>query len=326
MSYKIQVENFLNKKSEKQKLVVIYGPTGAGKTAMSIEIAQILNTEIISTDSRQIYRWMDIGTGKITQEEMQGITHHMIDIINPDEKYSVWAFKCESENILDDLYERWKIPMLVGGTGLYIDSLIFDMNIGNIPADQALREKFETLSTEELFYWLQDIDPEYALEIHPNNRPYLERWIEVMLTTWKSKRNLRQEKELKYDVLFLTPQPFAAPFSSGRERIQDWVVMWEEEFKIELWKIYRKWLYSRINTRVEQMFEQWLEEEVTQLIAEWYCDEDEGMRAIGYQEFFPYLRGEISREECIWFVQQHSRNYAKRQLNWFSKYQKYISE
>ena len=249
---------------------------------------------------------------------MQWIPHHMIDIIEPDTKYSVWAFKRESEKVLSNLYIKWKIPMLVWGTGLYIDSLIFDMNIGNIPADPVLRAKFETLSTSELFFWLQDIDPEYALEIHPNNRPYLERWIEVMLVTWKSKRDLREEKKLKYDVLFLTPE---LPHD-----LQPLSLIEEKEFNIELWKIYRKWLYSRINTRVEQMFEEWLEDEVTGLIAEGYCMEDEGMRAIGYQEFFPYLRGEISRQECLWLVQQHSRNYAKKQLNWFSKYKKYEEE
>ncbi|MDA9129277.1 tRNA (adenosine(37)-N6)-dimethylallyltransferase MiaA [Candidatus Gracilibacteria bacterium] len=296
MNYKKQVENFLKAKSKKQKLIVIYGPTGAGKTAMSIEIAKMLDTEIISTDSRQIYRGMDIGTGKIMQNEMQGIPHHMIDIIDPDVKYSAGMFKKESEKIIKALYKKGKIPMLVGGTGLYIDSLIFDMNIGNVPNDSALREKFETLSTSELFFWLQDIDPEYAGEIHPNNRPYIERGIEVKITTGTSKRDMREERKLTYDVLFLTP------YTGNREE-----------------------LYIRINTRVEQMFEEGLEQEVTELIAEGYCLEDEGMKAIGYQEFFPYLRGEMTREECIALVQQHSRNYAKKQINWFSKYQKYFA-
>ncbi len=300
MNYQTKLRDFLEKKSDKQKLIVIYGPTGAGKTAMSIEIAKLLDTEIISTDSRQIYRWMNIGTGKITEQEKQGIIHHMIDIIDPDEKYSVGAFKKASETIIQDIYKKWKIPMLVGGTGLYIDSIIFNMNIWNVPNNPVLRERFENLSDQDLYRWFQDIDPEYAREVHPNNRPYIERWIEVMMTLWTSKRDLREEKELQYDVLFLTP---AWPINTDQS--------------------YREWLYQKINTRVEQMFDDWLEQEVRELIAEWYIEEDEGMRAIGYQEFFPYLRGEISREVCIDKVKQHSRNYAKRQCSWFSKYKKY---
>ncbi len=295
-----ELQNFLKRQSDKQKLIVIYGPTGAGKTAMSIDIAKQLDTEIISTDSRQIYRGMDIGTGKISEEEMQGVEHHMIDVIDPDEKYSVGAFKKQAEAIIDELYKKWKTPMLVGGTGLYIDSIIFDMNIWNIPSNPVLREKFENLSDEDLYRWFQDIDPEYASEVHPNNRPYIERGIEVMMTSWKSKRDLREEKVLKYDILFLTPE-------------------WPQDNETT----YREWLYERINTRVKQMFDEGLEQEVKNLIVEWYIEEDEGMRAIGYQEFFPYLRAEISKEECMQQVQQHSRNYAKRQLNWFSKYKKY---
>lgn len=294
MDYKGQLEVFLGKKLDKKKLIVIYGPTGAGKTAMGIEIAKMLETEIISTDSRQIYRGMDIGTGKITEEEKQGIAHHMIDIISPDEEYSVWAFKKKSEEIIQDLHNRWKIPMLVGWTGLYIDSLIFDMNLWKAPHDEKLRKDFSTMDTQELYRWLQDIDSEYAEEIHPNNRPYIERWIEVMILTGKSKREFREEKKLKYDVLFITP------FQGDREE-----------------------LYERINTRVWLMFESGLENEVRALIREWYIEENEWMKTIGYQEFFPYFRWKALKEECIEMIKQHSRNYAKRQINWFSKYEKY---
>lgn len=300
MDYSWELKSFLQKQSEKQKIVVIYGPTGAGKTAMSIDIAKMLETEIISTDSRQIYRGMDIGTGKITKEEMQGVPHHMINIIDPDEKYSVGAFKKSSELIIQKLHKDWKIPMLVGGTGLYIDSLIFDMNLASSSHNESLREKFKTLSTSGLYKWLQDIDPEYAEELHPNNRPYIERGIEVKIVTGKSKRDFREERQLKYEVLFLTPK-------------------WPENSE----QNYRQWLYERINLRVEQMFVCGLEQEVRNLILEWYIEEDEGMKAIGYQEFFPYFRDEISREECMEQIRQYSRNYAKRQLNWFSKYEKY---
>ena len=264
---------------------------------MSIDIAKMLETEIISTDSRQIYKGMDIGTGKITKEEMWGVVHHMIDIISPDETYSVWMFKKESEKVIAELIGKWKVPMLVWWTGLYIDSIIFDMNIWNVPSNPVLRERFENLSDADLYRWFQDIDPEYAMEIHPNNRPYIERGIEVMMTSWKSKRSLREEKKLKYDILFLTP------YTGDRQ-----------------------WLYDKINMRVEQMFDQNLEEEVRELIAEWYIEENEWMQAIWYQEFFPYFRWEISQEECITLIKQHSRNYAKKQINWFSKYEKYRDE
>jgi len=181
MSYINRVKTFLKKPSDKQKCIVIYGPTGSGKTAMSIEIAKYLDTEIISTDSRQIFKYMDIGTGKITPEEMQWVPHHMIDILNPGEKFSMWDFVRRSQKIMNTLWETDKIPMLVGGTGLYIDSLIFERNASDVGSDPELRAELDKLSDEELYQKFQELDPEYAGEIHPNNRPYVERGIEVSI-------------------------------------------------------------------------------------------------------------------------------------------------
>ncbi len=297
MKYTKQVQNFLKQPSEKQKMIVIYGPTGSWKTDMSIEIAKMLETEIISTDSRQIYKGMDIGTGKITEEEKQWIVHYMLDIIEPDKDFSVWDFKTQSLTIIQDLHKRKKIPMLVGWTGLYIDSLIFDFKLPQIPANKELRAELSKLSNQQHYELLQDIDPEYAKILHPNNRVYVERAIEVKKLTGKSKLEFREEKKLLYEVLFLHPN------FSNREK-----------------------LYEKINARVEQMFEIWLEQEVRWLIEKWYTQTDQGMRSIGYQEFFPYFNGEASREEVIFQIQQASRNYAKRQITWFSKYEKYKGE
>lgn len=172
---------------------------------MSIDIAQFLDTEIISTDSRQIFKYMDIGTGKITLEETKGVKHHMLDIISPDQEFSLGEFQSGAEKIIFDLHSRDKIPMLVGGTGLYIDSLIFDFNLPKVPADENLRKELFELSKDDLYAKLVELDPEYAKELHPNNRPYVERAIEVKMLTGKSKTEFREEKKLKYDVLFLTP-------------------------------------------------------------------------------------------------------------------------
>jgi len=295
--YKEQVQDFLEKKSEKQKIIVIYGPTGSGKTAMSIDIAQYLNSEIISTDSRQIYRGMDIGTGKITPEETQWVPHHMIDIVNPDEVFSVGDFKSNSFPIIERLHMEAKIPLLVWGTGLYIDSIIFDFELPGIPADIELRKELDRLSKEELYRKLQEIDPDYALELHPNNRPYIERAVEVKLLTGKSKTEFREEKKLQYDVLFLTP------YTWNREE-----------------------LYDKINSRVEMMFHSGLVEEVQGLIDQGFSAQDPWMNSIGYREFFPYLSEEKDISDIISEVQQNSRNYAKRQLTWFRKYEKFIQK
>ena len=292
MTYQTQVQNFLNRASDKQKLIVIYGPTGSGKTAMSIEIAKSLDTQIISTDSRQIFKHMDVGTGKITREEMQWVEHHMLNIITPDESFSMGEFVRQSKKIMNQLWWNDKIPMLVGGTGLYIDSLIFERNAAHVGSDPELRAQLDSLTNDEIYARLEQLDPDYAAELHPNNRPYIERGIEIMILTWKSKTSFRAEKKLLYDVLFLTPD--------YGDRVN---------------------LYSRINTRVEMMFDQWAEREVRELIEKWYSQDDFGMNSIGYREFFPYFQWEISREEVIARVQQNSRNYAKRQLNWFRKYE-----
>ena len=291
MNYQAELTHFLEKKSDKPKCIVIYGPTACGKTAMSIDIARQLGTEIISTDSRQIFRGMDIGTGKIRQEEKERIIHHMIDIIKPSQSYSVGEYKLEAEKYMQEILNRGKIPLLVWGTGLYIDSLIYESSIGAMPSDTELRKSFDILSDSELYAKLEALDPEYALEIHPHNRPYIERALEVKTLSGKSKKDFRSEKELRYETLFLTPY------------------LWDREA-----------LYSRINQRVAMMFDEGLEAEVRGLIEAWYSEFDFGMKSIWYSEFFPYFSWEISLQEIQNRIAQHSRNYAKRQITWFKKY------
>ena len=290
------LKKFLEKKSEKNKIIVIYWPTACGKTDLSIKIAKFLNSEIISTDSRQIFKWLDIWTGKVTEEEKEWIIHHMIDIIEPNQEYSVWEFKKEAEKIIKNIFRKWKIPILCWGTWLYIDSLIYDFKIPKVPADPILREKLED---ERIKFWnefiwkkLQEIDPDYASELHPNNYRYVIRALEVKILTWKSKKEFREEKNLKYDTFFITPY--------------DWN---------------REKLYEKIDLRIKSMFENWLLEEVRNLLTK-YKKTDFWMQTIWYKEIIDFFEWKLNFDDCVALVQKHNRNYAKRQLTWFRKYEK----
>lgn len=286
----------MNKKSDKQKIIVVYWPTASWKTALSIKIAKLLDTEIISTDSRQIFKNMDIGTAKITKDEMDWVRHHMIDIIEPNIEYSVWEFKQEAEKIINKLFSENKIPVLAWWTGLYIDSLIYDFNIPKVPADWKLREKLEleakNFGNEFLYKKLQKLDPDYTKTLHPNNVQYVIRALEIKLLTWKSKSEFIQQKIPKYDILFLTP------YDNNREA-----------------------LYNRINKRVDLMFEQWLQQEVINLLKK-YNKNDFWLKTIWYSEVIEYLDWIIDLNQVKEKIKQNSRNYAKRQLTWFRKYEK----
>ena len=289
-----KVKTFLEKQSDKSKIIVIYGPTASWKTALSIEIAKKLDTEIISVDSRQIFKEMDIGTAKITSKEMAWIKHYMIDIVYPDREYSVWEFKAESEKIITNLLKRNKIPILCWGTWLYIDSLIYDFKIPKVEADWELRKRLESEAKE---FWnhyvyekLKKLDPENYHKVHRNNIQYVIRAIEVMTISWKSKYDTKVEKIPKYDVLFLTP------YGWNREK-----------------------LYERINLRVEKMFEQGLVDEVKNLLKK-YKKTDFWLKTIWYSEVIEYLDWKITLQEAKEKIKKNSRNYAKRQLTWFRKY------
>ncbi|MDD2871172.1 MAG: tRNA (adenosine(37)-N6)-dimethylallyltransferase MiaA [Candidatus Gracilibacteria bacterium] len=317
MDFINKVNSFLEKDSgDLQKLIVIYGPTASGKTTLSIEMAKYLETEIISTDSRQIFIGLDIGTGKITSDEKNGIIHHMIDIIEPNQEYSVGQFKKVADIIINDIHTKGKIPILCGGTGLYIDSLVYDFNIPEIPAIDNLRNDLEKealkYGNEYVYEKLQKIDPEYAKELHPNNIRYVIRALEVKMLTGKSKADFREEKVLKYDTLFLTP------YDGNREE-----------------------LYKKIDARVSQMFDEGLVDEVNNLLNKYNSDVF-GLQTIGYKEVSDLLLdlgiqyngdkkfnlGEkvkygikLDIKETIELVQKNNRNYAKKQLTWFRKYE-----
>jgi len=242
----------------------------------------------------------------------------MLDVITPNTEYSVWEFKTEAEKIIEDIYSRWKIPILCWGTGLYIDSLIFDFNIPKVPADEDLRNKLEEERlkkwNEFIYQKLVDIDPEYAKELHPNNHRYVIRALEVKILTWKSKTDFREEKKLKYNTLFITPY------------------IWDREK-----------LYSTIDLRVKEMFNDWLIDEVKELLKK-YKYFDFWMKTIWYKEVSNLLldlwseyNGErkinlwekaklwikLNLDETIELVQKNNRNYAKTQLTWFRKYENF---
>ncbi|MCK9272611.1 tRNA (adenosine(37)-N6)-dimethylallyltransferase MiaA [Candidatus Gracilibacteria bacterium] len=289
------IQKFLDKKSKLPKIIVIYGPTASGKTSLSIDIAKQLNSEIIGADSRQIYKLLNIGTGKITEEEKQNIPHHMIDILDIDQDYSVGEYKKEAEKIINSLHTEGKIPIICGGTGLYIDSIIYNFDIPEVEPDWDYRNKLEELRLEKgneyLWDMLNKVDPEYAITLSPANYRYVIRGLEIFEKTGKSKLDLKGKSTPKYDVLFLTP------YDGDRPK-----------------------LYDRINARIEEMFESGLIDELKSVLKLGYKKTDFGLNTIGYKEIIEYLDGNITLEECKNLIKQHNRNYAKRQLTWFRKY------
>lgn len=277
------------------KIIIIAGATASGKTAFSVELAKKLNTQIISCDSMQIYKHMDIGTAKITTDEMDGITHHMVDIVLPNQPFSVGEYSQKATKIIDSLLNNNKIPIIVGGTGLYIDSILYNMSFGG-EKDNKLREdlqkQLELHGKEYMHNLLKQIDPEDAQKIHPNNTKRVLRALEIYYSTGKSKSLMQtQEKKINYDCCLIVLNP---P---------------------------RDILYERINKRVDVMFEKGLENEVKKLIDNKLVDFDcQSMQAIGYKEFKDYFEGSISIDELKSKIKQNSRNYAKRQLTWFKRY------
>ena len=277
-----------------KKGIVIAGPTGVGKTALSIKLAKILNADIISADSAQVYRGMDIGTAKITEDEMEGIRHYMLDILEPIKKYSVGDFQREVDEILKEKEKKDKAIILTGGTGLYINSVT--EGLSSLPAsDEKLREEFMKMTSEELYEELKKVDPQSALDIHPNNKKRVERALEVYRLTGE-KFSVLSKKNIKNNNY--------------------------EFFKIALERD-RENLYERINLRVDIMIGQGLEKEVKYLY-EKYGEILRKINIIGYSEFIDYFKGEISYEEAVERIKQNSRRYAKRQFTWFKNDHSYI--
>ncbi len=281
----------------KPNVVLIAGPTGVGKTAASVILAKKLNTEIISCDSMQIYKGMDIGTAKVTLEEAGGVIHHMTDIINPDENFSVCDYVEMASKCIDTLSKQGKIPLVVGGTGLYADSLLKGIDFSkDAPKDEEYRQKLFELSEKEgvdfVHSLLAKVDKVSAKAIHPNNVKRVIRALEYYHATGEriSDHNERtREKE--------------PPYNSVR-------IYFTRE---------RQTLYERIDRRVDKMISDGLLEEVENLIKKGISEDNTSMQAIGYKEIVEYIKGNTSLEEAINLIKQLSRNYAKRQLTWFKR-------
>jgi len=276
----------------KQTVIAILGPTAVGKTDLSIQLAKQINGEIISGDSMQVYKGMDIGTAKITKEEMYGIPHHMLDIKSPEESFSVADFKEHVQNYIKEITERNHTPIIVGGSGLYIQATLYDYNFSHQKRDEALTNKFEKLIQKEginpLYNRLQAVDPEQAKKIHPNNHRRVIRALEIYETTGLTMTEYKQKQ---------TPKP-----------IYDIVLIGLE--------MERKLLYDQINRRVDTMMEKGLLSEVKSLYERGMKD-TQSMKAIGYKELIPYIEGKQSLDSSVELLKRNSRRYAKRQLTWF---------
>ena len=275
-------------------LVIIAGPTACGKTATSIELAKKINGEIISADSMQVYKYMDIGTAKATKQEMQGIPHYLIDEFYPDEEFNVMIFQKKAKDYIDQIYKKGNIPILVGGTGFYINALVFDNNFVEEESDSNLRNELYELAekngAEYLHNMLKEFDPESAEKIHYNNVKRVARAIEFYKKTGKPISEHNKEAKSK-----------SSPYKTA------FIVL----------DMDRQKLYERINKRVDVMIEDGLVDEVKMLLEKGYKKELVSMQGLGYKEIVAYINGETSLEEAIEKLKQSTRHFAKRQLTWF---------
>lgn len=273
-----------------KKVIVIVGPTGVGKTKMGVALAKHFNGEVISGDSMQIYKDMNIGTAKVTAMEMENIVHHLIDIKEPNESYSVKDFQNTVRPLIDSIHERNLVPIIVGGTGLYIKAALYDYEFEETTSNHKMyKERFASYDNQQLHLYLQEIDQKAAEELHPNNRQRVLRAIEIYETTGTKKSDIiaSQQHTCLYDAKFVGLT------------------------------LDRDMLYNRINKRVDEMIKEGLEKEVEELIKKGYTSDMQSMKAIGYKEWFAYFNKSQSKEETLELIKKNSRNYAKRQYTWF---------
>jgi len=277
------------------KLLVILGPTGVGKTQVSLKLADILDGEIVSFDSRQIYKFMDIGTAKPTKEERERVPHHLVDLISPDKRFTSADYGKKARDVINEIKGRDKQPIAVGGSGLYLKALIEGFFLGP-PADQKIRDRLQKEAQEQgephLYNRLKEVDPQSAERIHPHDLVRIIRALEVYELTGKCMTYWQQEGSY---------EPFLMNF-----------------IKIGL-TLDRKRLYQRINQRVEEMIARGLLDEVASLKNKGYSPELKAFKSVGYQELFAYLEGELDFSIAIEQIKLNTRHYAKRQLTWFRK-------
>lgn len=275
----------------KQKILLIGGPTAVGKTSFGIKCAKLFDGEIISADCEQIYKTLDIGSAKASKEEQSQAKHHLLDIKNPTEEFSVAEFKNLASKIIDNLTNKNKLPIVVGGTGLYMQALLFPYSFCSSTKDDKIRQKYSKILDEKgkdyLFAMLEKVDPKSAKVLHKNDTKRVIRALEIYEQTGKKKSEQQESIESEYDykLIFLNDD--------------------------------RKSLYDRINYRVEKMMNDGLEQEVKNVISSGVSFDNQSMQGIGYREFRDYFDGKINKKQLIEKIQQDSRNYAKRQITWF---------
>ncbi len=277
-------------------LFILAGPTAVGKTDISIKLAQKLNGEIISADSMQIYKYMDIGSAKVTKEEMKNIPHYLVDVIEPNANFNVSEYKKIAKETIDSISSKGNLPMMVGGTGLYINSLIYNYDFTDASTDYEYRKYLnhlaETEGKEYVHNLLKEVDEQSFNRLYPNDLKRVIRALEVFKLTGKTISEFNLENDI-YDIPY---NVYYFVLTMDREK-----------------------LYERINKRVDIMIENGLIEEVKRLKSMGYSSEMQSMKGIGYKEILYYLDDKISLEEAIYSIKKGSRNYAKRQLTWFRK-------
>ncbi len=280
------------------KMIIVAGPTASGKSAAAVELAERLNGSVISADSMQVYRGMDIGSAKITAEEMRSIPHYLIDCAQPSESWNVVRFQAEAKEALKDIYQKERLPVLAGGTGFYIQALLYDIDFTQMDEDGAFRKELEETAKaqgpEKLWEMLQQVDPEAAQAIHPHNVKRLIRALEFARQSGGEKisehNKTQRSRPAAYDAVF---------FVLTMDRAK---------------------LYARIDARVDMMMEQGLLEETRKLRESGLAPEAVSMQGLGYKELYAYLDGRIaSLEEAVTLIKRNTRHFAKRQLTWFKR-------
>ncbi|MBD5136899.1 MAG: tRNA (adenosine(37)-N6)-dimethylallyltransferase MiaA [Lachnospiraceae bacterium] len=282
--------------SDKKPLIILTGPTAVGKTELSVMLAKEMNAEIISADSIQVYKYMDIGSAKITKEEMQGIKHYLVDELNPSEEFSIFKFKEMTLKYMDEIYSKGKIPIIAGGTGFYIQSVLYDINFSETDDEHIYRKELEAIAKEKgpeyLHNKLKEIDAVTAQKVHSNNVKRVIRALEYYNDTGKLLSEHNEEQQ-KHD----------SPYN----------------FKYFVLNDDRQLLYDRINKRVDKMFELGLVKEVKNLLDMGYGRNLVSMQGIGYKETVAYILGEMNLEDTIELIKKNTRHFAKRQLTWFRR-------
>lgn len=280
----------------KKPLIILTGPTAVGKTKLSIELAKAVNGEIISADSMQVYKHMDIGSAKIKKEEMCGVPHHLIDVLEPDEEFHVVRFQEMAKQAMEEIYAKGKIPILAGGTGFYIQAVVKDIDFSKETEKSPVREELEKLAEEKgceyLHERLQQVDPKSAEKIHANNVKRVIRALEYFELTGKPISLHNEEeaaKESPYNVAYFV-------LNDVRER-----------------------LYERIDARVDAMLQEGLVEEVSGLAKKGYTKDMVSMQGLGYKEILSYLDGSYTLDEAVYILKRDTRHFAKRQLTWFKR-------